>query len=87
VPKGVSSFMFLTRNSDTARSKKAFLFFNSNDEGSELILMTSDASTSEYIYIIRVLISDAMKDERRKKESSTHTPMGVPFRTFCGFSW
>lgn len=37
VPKGVSAFMFLTRNFHPCRTEEAFLFFNSEDENDESV--------------------------------------------------
>jgi len=46
VPRGVSSFMFITRASDPSRLEEAFLFFKSEDEQKDSIEATSHMKTN-----------------------------------------
>lgn len=49
VPKGASSFMFITRATDPSRKEEAFLFFNSKDDGKVTIKATSQMETKYVI--------------------------------------
>jgi type I restriction-modification system DNA methylase subunit len=49
VPKGVSSFVFLTRNSDPCRKEEAFLFFDSINNDSDEITVKTELGTNYQI--------------------------------------
>jgi hypothetical protein len=49
VPKGVSSFLFLTRNSDPCRKEEAFLFFDDINKESKDIDLKTELSTNYQI--------------------------------------
>jgi len=80
VPKGVSSFMFLTRALDPCRTEEAFLFFNPTNDGQEAVRAESalhvqyDIEKAALSPSLRTGIGIRTLDITKKLDYIAHTP-------------